>query len=75
MFGSDHAVKARQYLIDACIEVAKTNGYSDAAGFLRGLLLMNDGPISLDELTAIAGYSKSTVSSNMSFLETPLNAS
>lgn len=69
MFGDDPACKARQHLIDACIEVAKNNGYSDAAGLLRGLLLLTGEPISLDELTAKTGYSKSTVSSNMSFLE------
>jgi len=69
MFGEDPAGKAKQHLIDACIEVAKNNGYSDAAGLLRGLLLLTGEPISLDELTAKTGYSKSTVSSNMSFLE------
>lgn len=69
MFGDDPAGKAKQHLIDACIEVAKNNGYSDAAGLLRGLLLLTGEPISLDELTAKTGYSKSTVSSNMSFLE------
>ncbi|MHC1687672.1 MAG: GbsR/MarR family transcriptional regulator [Methanothrix sp.] len=69
MFRDDPAGKAKQHLIDACIEVAKNNGYSDAAGLLRGLLLLTGEPISLDELTAKTGYSKSTVSSNMSFLE------
>jgi HTH-type transcriptional regulator, glycine betaine synthesis regulator len=69
MFGDDPAGKAKQHLVDACIEVAKNNGYSDAAGLLRGLLLLTGEPISLDELTAKTGYSKSTVSSNMSFLE------
>jgi HTH-type transcriptional regulator, glycine betaine synthesis regulator len=57
------------YMIDACVKVAKSYGCSDAVGVLRGTLFLADGPISMDELVEETGYSKSTVSANMSTLE------
>lgn len=56
-------------MVDACIKVANSYGLCDAAGVLRGTLFLADGPISMDELVEETGYSKSTVSSNMSTLE------
>lgn len=70
MIGKDHPCQAKKQIIEACIDVARNNGYSEVAGLLRGLLFLETEPISLDELTEETGYSKSTVSSNMSFLET-----
>jgi len=69
MFEEDPEARAGRLLTDAYLEVAKSNRYSDAAGLLRGLLFLSNKPVSLDELTEKTGYSKSTVSSNMSFLE------
>ncbi|VVB70649.1 Putative HTH-type transcriptional regulator [uncultured archaeon] len=65
----DPQYDAKRHLKEACIEIAKNKGYGDAAGLLRGILFLAKEPISLDELTAETGYSKSTVSANMSFLE------
>lgn len=58
-----------QHIIDACIQWARMKGYSDSTGFLRGLTIVAEDPISLDELVLETGYSKSTVSSNMNQLE------
>jgi DNA-binding transcriptional regulator GbsR (MarR family) len=44
-------------------------GHSDAAGALIGSLFLADGPLSMDELVELTGYSKSTVSTNMTLLE------
>jgi len=57
------------YMVDACVKVAKSYGCSDAVGVLRGTLFLADRPVSMDELVAETGYSKSTVSANMSTLE------
>jgi HTH-type transcriptional regulator, glycine betaine synthesis regulator len=57
------------YMVDACVKVANSYGCSDAVGVLRGTLFLADGPVSMDELVEETGYSKSTVSSNMSTLE------
>ena len=56
-------------IIDACIKSAKKNGWSDAMGILRGTLFLEHEPISLDMLAEKTGYSKTTVRSNMSYLE------
>ncbi|MDM7935539.1 MAG: MarR family transcriptional regulator [Methanothrix sp.] len=64
--GLDHL---RRYIVDACIRSANIWGYGDAVGVLRGTLLLASEPMSLDQLVAETGYSKSTVSSNMSLLE------
>lgn len=60
---------ARKYILDACVQVAKIWGHSDAVGVLRGSLLLADGALSLDDLVEDTGYSKSTVSTSMSILE------
>ncbi|MCX6673025.1 MAG: MarR family transcriptional regulator [Methanothrix sp.] len=57
------------YMVDACVKVANSYGCSDAVGVLRGTLFLADRPISMDELVEETGYSKSTVSANMSTLE------
>lgn len=59
----------RRYIVDACVKSANSKGYGDAVGILRGTLLLADEPMSLDQLVEETGYSKSTVSSNMSLLE------
>ncbi len=59
----------RRYIVDACVKSANSKGYGDAVGILRGTLFLADEPMSLDQLVEETGYSKSTVSSNMSLLE------
>ncbi|HUS77018.1 MAG TPA: MarR family transcriptional regulator [Methanothrix sp.] len=59
----------KRYMVDACVKVANSYGCSDAVGVLRGTLFLADRPISMDELVEETGYSKSTVSANMSTLE------
>ena len=59
----------KRYLVDACIKVANGYGLCDAVGVLRGTLFLAEEPISMDELVEETGYSKSTVSANMSTLE------
>ena len=59
----------RRHIINACILWARIKGYSDSAGFLRGLTISAKDPLSLDDLVQETGYSKSTVSSNMNLLE------
>ena len=56
-------------IIDACIKSAKRNGWSDAMGILRGILFLESEPMSLDMLAEKTGYSKTTVRSNMNYLE------
>jgi DNA-binding transcriptional regulator GbsR (MarR family) len=56
-------------IIDACIKSAQKNGWSDAMGILRGTLFLESEPMSLDALAEKTGYSKTTVRSNMSYLE------
>jgi DNA-binding transcriptional regulator GbsR (MarR family) len=58
-----------RYIVDACVKAANNKGYSDAVGVLRGTLFLATEPMSLDQLVEETGYSKSTVSSNMSLLE------
>lgn len=60
---------AKRCMIDASIKVASILGHSDAAGALMGSLFLAAGPLSMDELVEMTGYSKSTVSTNMAFLE------
>ncbi|MDH7596196.1 MAG: ArsR family transcriptional regulator [Methanothrix sp.] len=59
----------RRYITDACVQIARMRGYSDALGVLRGILMLSETPLSLDDLVELTGYSKSTVSTNMSILE------
>lgn len=56
-------------IIDACIKSAKKNGWSDAMGILRGTLFLESEPTSIDALAEKTGYSKTTVRSNMNYLE------
>ena len=56
-------------IIDACIKSAREKGWSDAMGVLRGTLFLEHKSLSLDELSKKTGYSKTTVRSNMNFLE------
>lgn len=56
-------------IIDACIKNARKNGWSDAMGILRGTLFLESECMSLDELAEKTGYSKTTVRSNMTYLE------
>jgi DNA-binding transcriptional regulator GbsR (MarR family) len=60
---------AKKHIIDACVQSAKSKGYSDACGVLRGTLFLADRPLSLDDLVEETGYSKSTVCLNMNLLE------
>jgi len=60
---------ATRRIIDACVQFAKSKGYSDACGVLRGTLFLADEPLSLDDLAERTGYSKSTVCLNMNLLE------
>ncbi|MFZ2470358.1 MAG: MarR family transcriptional regulator [Methanothrix sp.] len=59
----------KRYMVDACVKVANSYGWCDAVGVLRGTLFLADRPVSMDELVEETGYSKSTVSANMSMLE------
>lgn len=60
---------AKRCMIDASVQIANLMGRSDAAGALMVSLFMADGPLSMDELVEVTGYSKSTVSTNMTHLE------
>jgi DNA-binding transcriptional regulator GbsR (MarR family) len=59
----------KRHMVDACVKVANSYGCCDAVGVLRGTLFLADKPVSMDELVEETGYSKSTVSANMSTLE------
>jgi DNA-binding transcriptional regulator GbsR (MarR family) len=59
----------RRHIVDACIKAANNKGCCDAVGVLRGTLFLETDPMSMDRLVEETGYSKSTVSSNMSLLE------
>ncbi|HOT06480.1 MAG TPA: DeoR family transcriptional regulator [Methanotrichaceae archaeon] len=56
-------------IIEACIKAAQKNGWSDAMGILWGTLFLESDPLSLDTLAEKTGYSKTTVRSNMNYLE------
>ena len=64
----------RRHIINACIQWARIKGYSDSAGYLRGLAISAKDPVTLDELVQDTGYSKSTVSLNMNQLENLLSS-
>lgn len=65
----DELMALKKPIIDACIKSAKKNGWSDAMGILRGTLFLESEPMSLDTLAEKTGYSKTTVRSNMNYLE------
>lgn len=66
---SDESEILKRYMVDACVRVANNCGLCDALGVLRGALFLAGTPVSMDELVEETGYSKSTVSANMSTLE------
>lgn len=68
-FCRDDKETLKRHIIDACVKAAKAKGFSDASGVLRGTLFFAIEPISMDQLVEETGYSKSTVSANMSLLE------
>lgn len=59
----------KRHIVDACVKGANSKGYGDAVGVLRGTLFLESEPMSMDQLVEETGYSKSTVSFNMSILE------
>jgi len=59
----------KRHMVEACVKVAHSCGCRDATGVLRGTLFLADRPVSMDQRVEETGYSKSTVSSNMSTLE------
>jgi HTH-type transcriptional regulator, glycine betaine synthesis regulator len=59
----------KRHIVDACVKAANSKGYGDAVGVLRGTLFLEREPMSMDQLVEETGYSKSTVSANMSLLE------
>jgi len=66
-WGDREALK--KHIVDACVRAANAKGLSDASGVLRGTLFLSLEPMSMDQLVEETGYSKSTVSANMSILE------
>jgi len=62
-------LELKKPIIEACIKSARKNGWSDAMGVLWGTLFLESEPLSLDMLAEKTGYSKTTVRSNMSYLE------
>ncbi|MGA9097701.1 MAG: MarR family transcriptional regulator [Methanotrichaceae archaeon] len=59
----------KRHIVNACVRAANAKGLSDASGVLRGTLFLALEPVSMDQLVEETGYSKSTVSANMSLLE------
>jgi DNA-binding transcriptional regulator GbsR (MarR family) len=66
---NEEEMELKRPIIDACIKSARNNGWSDAMGILRGTLFLESEPMSLDTLAEKTGYSKTTVRSNMNYLE------
>lgn len=58
-----------RYILNACVKIASSRGYSDAVGVLRGTLFLADEPMDLDALADETGYSKTTVRTNIRVLE------
>ena len=65
----EEMLELKKPIIDACIKSSQKNGWGDAMGVLRGTLFLESEPMSLDALAEKTGYSKTTVRSNMSYLE------
>ena len=65
----EEMLELKRPIIDACIKSAKKIGWSDAMGILRGTLFLESEPLSIDALAEKTGYSKTTVRTNMSYLE------
>lgn len=68
-FCRDDKETLKRHIIDACVRAARAKGFNDASGVLRGTLFFAIEPMSMDQLVEETGYSKSTVSANMSLLE------
>ena len=62
-------LELKKPVIEACIKSARKNSWSDAMGVLWGTLFLESEPLSLDMLADKTGYSKTTVRSNMNYLE------
>jgi len=71
MYSESSSIKeiVKQHMVDACVQAARDKGFSDACGVLRGALFFAQESLSMDDLALETGYSKSTISSNMSLLE------
>lgn len=65
----EEMLQLKRPIIDACIKSAQKNGWSDAMGLLRGTLFLESKPMSLDMMAEKTGYSKTTIRSNMNYLE------
>lgn len=65
----EEMMELKRPIIDACIKNVQKNGWSDAMGILWGTLFLESEPMSLDILAEKTGYSKTTVRSNMDYLE------
>jgi len=55
--------------IDAVAERAERFGLARTLGLLKGLLIVAEGPLSLDEMASRLGVSKGSVSTNIRYLE------
>ncbi len=69
IMNKEEMLALKKPIIDACIKSARKNGWSDAMGILRGTLFLEREPMSLDKLSEDTGYSKTTVRSNLNYLE------
>ncbi len=56
-------------ILDTFAEVAQGIGYSPLHGKIIGVLLVEDRPVSLQDLAKLTGYSASTISLSLDFLE------
>jgi DNA-binding transcriptional regulator GbsR (MarR family) len=56
-------------MIDVMGEESEKFGFTRTAGMLKGLLLVSDRPLSLDEMADMLEVSKASVSTNIRFLE------
>lgn len=65
----EELLELKRPIIEACIKSSRRNGWSDAMGVLRGILFLESEPMSLDMLAEKTGYSKTTVRSNLNYLE------
>jgi len=69
IMNDEEIMALKRPIIDTCIKSTKRYGWSDATGFLRGLLFLESEPMSFDMLAEKSGYSKTTVRLSMNFLE------
>jgi DNA-binding transcriptional regulator GbsR (MarR family) len=66
---SDKESKLERQILDNFANVAETIGYSPLHGKIIGVLLLQDRPVSLNELAKETGYSASMISLSLDFLE------